>query len=414
MEELIVTPEKIVSGGDCLAKVGGKNVFIPFAIPGEKIKIQIEKEFRDYDTAKIVSVIEPSPDRVMPFCPLYGTCGGCNMQHINIEAQIKYRAGILKACFERENIACPEIKIISGREKNYRSRIQLTDGGFCKKKSNEIVGVNFCPVATDSINGYLESTENGGRPSGRVHIFGDSRVIQSENCVFPGVIAADETKTDFWKTKKIGKSKKRLKNKVRQRFAGTVENAANACSVMISGKKIEFNVKGFFQSNIDVLEKTIGEITKNTGGENALDMYCGSGTFSVFLSDFFKNVYMVEHNRDAVVYAEKNMAGRKHETYGVSGSNWVSQNAADILSKIGKFDAVVIDPPRSGMEKEVRRWLCEHKTPQIRSVSCDPVTHARDAKFLIDSGYMMTDLYLLDFYPQTSHIESLAFFEYTE
>ena len=85
-----------------------------------------------------------------------------------------------------------------------------------------------------------------------------------------------------------------------------------------------------------------------------------------------------------------------------------------ILAKNGPFDAVVIDPPRSGMEKEVCDWLCKNKTGQIRSVSCDPSTHARDALKLVKSGYELTKLYLLDFYPQTAHIESLAYFEYTE
>ena len=83
----IVTVQKMVSGGDCLAQVNGKNVFIPFALPGEELEIEVTKSFRDYDLAKIVRIITPSPHRVQPFCPLYGTCGGCNMQHIDNEYQ---------------------------------------------------------------------------------------------------------------------------------------------------------------------------------------------------------------------------------------------------------------------------------------------------------------------------------------
>lgn len=412
MATSIVTPEKMVFGGSCLARINGKNVFIPYSIPGEQIEVEITKSFRDYDLAKIVKVIEPSPHRVMPFCPLYGKCGGCNMQHISIEHQRFLRAEMLKDCFTREGIDCPEIELISGNEKNYRARLQLTDGGLNEKDSNNIVKLDFCPIATKEINDYLASVPQENRPEGRVHFFGDKRITSAENKTYDHLVIADEIKKDLWQQKKVGKSKKDLKNKVKQRFAGTMADSRNLCTVEISGKKIQFDVHGFFQSNMEVLEKTINAVTWNMGGTNVLDMYAGAGTFSIFLTDLFKKTVLVEHNRDALVHAEINLAGKPHETYGLSGSKWITSNAAMIIEKNGPFDAVVIDPPRSGMEKEVCQWLCQNKTAQIRSVSCDPSTHARDAAKLIKSGYKLTKLYLLDFYPQTAHIESLAYFEY--
>ncbi len=412
METLTVIPEKIVFGGSCLARVNGKNVFVPFAIPGEKIEIQITKSFRDYDLAKIVKVVEPSPHRVLPFCPLYGKCGGCNMQHIDIGFQRELRKSMLKDCFEREGIPCPEIEIISGSEKNYRSRIQLTDGGFNEKNSNNVLPLNFCPVATKEINDYLSAVKQEDRPCGRVHFFGDRRIVSSSQNEFEKLVIADETRRELWNVRQVGKAKKTAKNKVKQRFAGSFGDTKNNCTVNLCGKNIEFDVQGFFQSNMEVLEKTVQAVCFNMGGKNVLDMYSGAGTFSVFLADLFEKTYLVEHNRDALVHAEINMAGKNHETYGLSGSKWTEQNAPLILSRNGQFDAVVIDPPRSGMEKEVCDWLCRNKTPQIRSVSCDPSTQARDAKRLIKSGYKLTKLFLLDFYPQTAHVESLAYFEF--
>ena len=414
MESLTVTAEKIVFGGSCLSRVNGKNVFIPYAIPGEKLEIEITKTFRDYDLAKIIKVIEPSPYRIMPFCPLYGKCGGCNMQHIQIDYQRELRKQMLKDCFEREGLKCPEIEIISGSEKNYRARLQLTDGGLNEKDSNTIVELENCPVATKAINDYLKKTPQSLRPEGRVHFFGDQRIISSDDAENPSLIIANEEKADLWQQKRVGKSKKQPKNKVKQRFAGTSGVMKNNCTIRLKDKLIQFDVQGFFQSNMEVLEKTIDAITYNMGGENVLDMYSGAGTFSVFLADIFKKTILVEHNRDALVHAEINMSGKPHETYGLSGAKWVQTNAPMILAKNGPFDAVVIDPPRSGMEKEVCDWLCKNKTGQIRSVSCDPSTHARDALKLVKSGYELTKLYLLDFYPQTAHIESLAYFEYTE
>ncbi|WP_147614665.1 class I SAM-dependent RNA methyltransferase [Treponema pectinovorum] len=412
MEKFTVVAEKMVAGGYCLAKLNGKNVFVMFTIPGEKIEIEITKDFKDYSIAKLIKVLEPSSHRVLPFCSFYGSCGGCNMQHIEIGYQRKLRADLLKDCFEREGIKIPEIKSIFGEEKNYRSRIQLTDGGLNERASNKVLPVDFCPIATRQINDYLNKTPQEQRPSGRVHFFGDDRVISKTESGFEKLVIADETKIDFWQQKQLGKSKKSAKNKVVKRFAGTLANSKNSCTVEIARKRIEFDVKGFFQSNMEILEKTTKILTKNLGGNSVLDFYSGCGTFSVFLADLFKKTVLVEHNRDALIYAEANLLGKPHETYGLSGKNWILSNAKSVLQRDGAFDAVVIDPPRSGMEKEVCQWLCKNKTAQIRSVSCDPSTHARDCAHLIKSGYKLTQLYLLDFYPQTAHIESLAFFEY--
>ena len=136
-------------------------------------------------------------------------------------------------------------------------------------------------------------------------------------------------------------------------------------------------------------------------------MYSGCGSISTFLTEKYENVVLVEHNRDALVYAEQNMAGTKHISYGLSGAAWVKSCA----SSLPAFDAVTIDPPRSGMEKEVCTWLCQSKIPLILSLSCDPATHARDLARLLACGYNLKEIYLLDFYPNTSHIESLAVLE---
>ncbi|MBQ4379346.1 MAG: 23S rRNA (uracil(1939)-C(5))-methyltransferase RlmD [Treponema sp.] len=418
----IVTTQKIVSGGNCLSQINGKNVFIPYAVPGEKIEIEITKSFRDYDIAKIIKVLEPSPERTDAFCPLYGVCGGCNMQHISGNYQKELRKSILKDCFEREGLTnIPEIEIISGNSISYRSRIQLTDGGFNQKESNEIVNLENCPIATAQINEYLKNTKQNNRPKGRVHIFGDERIISGDNSsdLSKVIVAEEREKSRFSNEVKLqgglsSRKREKLKIQKNRRFAGTTLNQNNRCEVNILGKKIAFDVQGFFQSNLEVLEKTIGVLKQNLGGRNLLDMYAGCGTFSVFLSEYFQKTCLVEHNRDAIVFAEENLRGVNHESFGLSGENWIKFSSQNYISSNGNFDAVVIDPPRSGMEKEVSKWLCRTKIPQIRSVSCNPSTHARDAAFLVKAGYSLTKLYLLDFYPHTSHIESLAFFEYTE
>lgn len=191
------------------------------------------------------------------------------------------------------------------------------------------------------------------------------------------------------------------------RFEGISQNEQCPVQIELCGKTILFDAQGFFQSNIEVLEKAIPLITQGLSGKNALDLYSGAGTFSVFLADFFENVVMVERNRGALVFAEQNMAGKAHESYGISGADFVKKNVKNLVERIGNFDAVVVDPPRSGMEKEALDWLCNSGIPVVKYLSCNPSTQARDIKRLCDAGYKVTDISLLDFYPQTSHIETL-------
>ena len=157
--------------------------------------------------------------------------------------------------------------------------------------------------------------------------------------------------------------------------------------------------------NLFVFEKVLDILTQALPhGENVLDMYAGCGAISCFLGQNFNNVTLVEHNRDALVFAEQNMAGIAHTSYGLSGANWVKTCAQGCTP----FDAAVVDPPRSGMEKEVLDYFCSSKIPFIAYLSCNPSTQSRDCAKLIKAGYKIQSCYLLDFYPNTSHIESLV------
>mgnify|MGYP002625775274 CR=1 FL=1 len=405
MASQIVKTEKIVSGGDCLAKIDGRAVFIPFALPDEKLEIEITQEFRDYSTARILSIKEPSPHRAEAFCPLYGKCGGCTMQHCDDEYQLQLRTAVLRDAFEREGVALPPvIEQIATDPRAYRARFQFHNGGLMARKTNEVVALDSCPCATAEINKYLAEIPFSERPGGRVHVFGSDRILSIPDGYDKLVIVQPAPPPR--PPKKTGKKQKQVK----KRFAGTSPIAPGLCTVSLGGKAITFDVQGFFQSNIGVLEKTIPAITEGLSGKLALDMYAGAGTFSVFLADSFERLCLVEHNRDALVYAGQNLAGKSYDSFGLSGEAWVSQHAESYVREHGAFDAVVIDPPRSGMEKAVCRWLCSSGIPQIRSLSCDIATQARDAAFLCRAGYKIERLFLLDFYPQTCHIESLAWF----
>lgn len=403
-----VKAEKLVFGGDCIAHVNGKAVFIPYAVPGETLDIEIISSKRDYDKAKIVSVRAPSPHRRPPACAYYGLCGGCNMMHIDDAYQREMRKSVLADCFSRAGIDVPEIDVIAGKSEGYRARFSLHDGGLVARDGKSIVPVARCAVATDEVNEWFSKTPFENRPSGIVRIFGDANVVSTVSNGKKIVSAECPSHTEIDEAAKSAQSTHGKKIKTPpKRFSGTLSSPDTAVKIAIGGKEIGFDVRGFFQSNTDVLERAIEKVCTSLSGKNALDLYAGCGTFSVFLSDTFEHVTLVEHNRDALVFAEQNTAGKNHASYGVSGAAWVH----DFSKTAPIFDAAVADPPRSGMEKEVCEWLCKSDIPHIRSLSCDPATHARDAAKLICSGYSLVSLTLLDFYPNTCHIESLAIFE---
>ena len=406
MQTHIVKTEKTVFGGNTIAKIDGKTVFIPYSMPGETLEIRITQQKNDYDIAEIVEIKESSPYRITPSCEYFGLCGGCNLMHINQDYQRELKVQMIKDIFAQNQIEQTfKIDTVSGPDFNYRARFQFTDGGLSEKSGHKIIQIKECKCAEKPINDFLQNTPAQNRPQGRIHYFG-SQKIEQENKLF----IAETTKKVQNNIHIKKNSKKELKIKKNNYFSGTILSPENTASVKIKDKVLNFDVRGFFQSNLFVFEKVLDLICTDFTGKNVLDMYAGCGSISAFLADNFDHVTLVEHNRDALVFAEQNMANTNHNSYGLSGANWVKTCA----SFCPQFDAIVIDPPRSGMENEVCDYLCKSKTQIIKSLSCDIATHIRDLKKLIKAGYSIEAFYLLDFYPNTSHIESLAVLNYNK
>lgn len=397
-ERKIFVAEKMVYGGDCIGKIDGKNVFVPYAVPGEKLEIEITRRFKDYDEAKITRVLEASPHRAAPACPLYQKCGGCNMMHVDFEFQAELKKQILADLMERAGVQIPQIETVAGDPLGYRSRFQLHDGGMEGRSSNDVVEIQACPVAVPQINEWLAETPMSGRPKGKGFLFGHQNAEPQLS------FALELPKKEAWvPPKKAAGGKKKRGNKVpKARFEGIVEADQCPVQIRVCGKTLAFDARGFFQSNIGLLEKTIPLAMEGLAGKTALDLYSGAGTFSVFLAERFEKVVMVEANRLAMVFAERNMAGKPHESYATSAANFAKRAGSQA------FDALVADPPRAGIEREALDWISKSGIPVIKYLSCNPSALARDLQKLQETGYVVQSLRFLDFYPQTSHLESLA------
>jgi 23S rRNA (uracil1939-C5)-methyltransferase len=373
--------ENIVSGGAGIVHHNGQPVFIAGTAPDDIVSAKISAEKKGWAKAELLKIEEASSFRTEALCPLYGKCGGCNLQHIRYENQLEIKADILKQAFSRigKISELPNININPSEPFEYRNRMQFhrvekmkagkPSVGLKMKESDTIIPIVDCPIADPGIRSALQSL------SLKPPVSKDRFTVYSKDDVF------------------------------------LCEGNMEQSSVTIKNKKISMDVKVFFQSNGKILEKLIDDlinVMKNAHNKHILgDFYSGLGTFSVYLQDYFEEIDLLEQNKEAISLARRNLSGKKAEYYALSDDQWVSL----MKKKSRQYSAIVIDPPRVGLSSAMRLWLCENGPQLLAYVSCDPASLARDSRELIEKGgYVLHDLHLYDFYPQTAHIESLSVF----
>lgn len=377
-EALRLRIEKLVAGGDGLGFHEGKAVFVPFSLPGEEVLVSVQEERADFCRAVLVEVLQPGRHRVEPICPLYGECGGCNLQHLAYARQVEEKALIVGEAFSRNaRLESGPIDTVPSLPLSYRNRMQLhftRTGriGLMRRSSSEAIETGTCPVAVGAIQAWIE--ERAGTSRGfeemRPYIAGKDRFI------------AFGYGKELW-----------------------LEGQQGVVSVKVAGRDIRFHIKGFFQSNLYLLDYLVKDAVGDLSGGRAADLYCGVGLFGSFLASSFERLVCVEENPYSIDIARDNVRGAKTEFRALPVEDWLRE-----CPSAEAFDLVLVDPPRTGLSSSVRAWLAKSLPAKIVYVSCDPATLARDAGDLVRSGYTLESVKVYDFYPQTSHIECLARF----
>jgi len=370
--------ESIAPGGDALGRFEGKPVFVKGGAPDETVCCRIVEERKTWARAELLEITEPSPVRTEKTCPYYGRCGGCNLQHIEYNAQLEIKTNIIKETLRRiGGFVPPEPEIFASSPWEYRSRTQFhcvrPESGekfnFGLKGDNgEIITVKDCPVAVPGIRELLRQKDNFQLPpeKDRFTVFSKDEFLLSEGGQQRG-------------------------------------------KINLLGKEIILDAGVFFQSNCSALEKLILELQKTS--ENTpqnlpmADLYCGVGLFAIFLGGIFPKIILAEENKSAVSLARENLKGANAEFFALRDTDWPQT----ILRRKEKFGFAVVDPPRTGLTPKLAAALTQDGPPVLAYVSCDPAALARDSKILT-GGYKIQRLAFFDFYPQTSHIESLAVF----
>lgn len=386
--ELIETVvEKLVPGGDGLARAGGKVLFIPFALPGERVLVRLTEVKRDYARAVVVEIRESSPERMVPPCPAFGRCGGCDWQHIDPEAQARHKVALAEDALRRVGgIAFPGLRIETGNPWRYRNRIQIHrdaagNAGFLARGSRDLAPLRDCPVSRPAFAPLFaprtpfpgDASPAGGAEANRFAAWSHP-LPEGGDCL----ISAEG-------------------------------GGAGDIAVPLLGKTLRFDLRCFFQSNLEMTARLVPYALEGIAGNLALDLYCGVGLFGAFLADRFRRVLAVEENASALAFARRNI-GDTHVFLRGRVEDLLRDPRGPLASS--RPDAAVVDPPRGGLDRAVIDFLAAKRPPRLSYVSCNPVTLARDLKILLLAGFRLGDLRLFDFYPQTAHVEAVAKLEW--
>jgi len=383
MSNYDVQIDKWVYGGEGLGRVDGRVVLAPFVLPGETARVKLADKVH----AELSEVLVPSAERVEPPCPLFALCGGCHYQHAPYEFQLARKVEILREQLQRVGKIKfeGEIAVISGPPLGYRNRAQfhIAEGkiGYVAARTHEVVPVEGdCPVASPRMNQALAAMrERLGDP--RFPKFVHSlEMFTNETDVQVNVMEADRP--------------------VARRFYDWCESKV-AIDYPTSFGTFRVSPQSFFQVNRFLVEKLVEAALGEHSGKTALDLYAGVGLFALPMARKFRSVTAVEGASSAARDLEVNAA--------TAGLAVQLENARveDYLTKLDKApDFVLADPPRAGLGKTVVERLAKLAPQRLTIVACDPATLARDLAGL--SGFEIESLTLVDLFPQTYHLETVA------
>ncbi len=415
----LVQIEKPIYGGAFLARIAGKAMFVPLALPGEQVRARIVDDKRGYATAEVEEIVAPSEQRIAPSCPHFGACGGCNYQHANYPAQLACKLAILRETLERGGVHPPEdIAVLAAEPWAYRNRIRLAldaggNMGYRGRRSHAVVPIAQCPIAAPLLmRAALATSKILREPAANLRA--------SELSLF-----CDPAESALLASLTLAGSAKNLHDRIAQTLAAKIpelrgveflgEDSAGAWpqlltqwgeqSLVYRAAGIDYRVdqRAFFQVNRWLVDALVERVAAHAKGTLAWDLFAGVGLFARQLADSFARVIAVES-------APASIAALAHNLRGTSGSA-VKAATLDFLRRGGtgeQPDLIVVDPPRTGLDPETTALLGEVGAPELVYVSCDPSTLARDLRALLSFGYIVDQITLADLFPQTFHLETIA------
>ncbi len=384
--ELELRVESLAAGGDGIAHdPGGRVVFVPLTAPGDRVRARVVEEHARFARAELVEILTPGPARVAPPCPVFGSCGGCAWQHVDYAAQVEAKREILRAALERIGGAALPAEIPftpSPRAFGYRARARVVvqDGrlGYRRRRSHALCDTVRCPILLPALEAALP---------------GLARDRTGEWELAAG--AGDEVRATW------------VRGGARAGQHGSARAQRGApITLRVGPDRLLVSPAVFAQSNALLLETLAAAVHDAArSGAVALELYAGAGFFTLGLARRFARVIAVESHPGAVTDLERNLRSAGLSNVEVRAARVETALAAPLG---GRPDAVVLDPPRTGLAPGAAEALAALRAPRIAYLSCDPATLARDVRVLCDRGYAIAAVRGLDLFPQTPHVEALV------
>ncbi|MBS0629294.1 MAG: class I SAM-dependent RNA methyltransferase [Verrucomicrobia bacterium] len=349
--------EDLTSSGEGVGSIEGKKVFVDGALPKEEVEVEVTENRKRFAKAKLLRIVRASPDRVDPICPLFGTCGGCQIMHLSYAEQLKWKRKRVQDALKRIGgleIAVDEC-IPSPDQLGYRNKIHLHQGGLHKRHSHEVVPVERCYI----FNGTLEPAKNAHEAI--------IRTAQEELLV-------------------------------------EIDGVSNRPFIIeqLGALKFKIGPRDFFQVNPKQAFQLFQRAVQVAESGAMLDAYCGVGTLSLFAAQKGNKVLGIEVMESAVESARENA-----KLNGIENVAFKCGRVEKLLPKLGKFETIFLNPPRGGVEPEVIAALLQSPPKRLIYISCDPATLARDLKAL-QPHFVIESVTPFDMFPQTIHVETLV------
>jgi len=427
-EEVTLAVETMAHGGAALGRLDGRVGLIDYAIPGEEVRATVRRGKRDYFAGEAIEVLRAAPERVPPPCPYFGPCGGCQWQHIDYAAQLRFKRDIVEEQLRRiGHLAVAVSAVHSAAPWRYRHSAAIALGhaaGFRSRHTRWEIEIREClighpaiSVLMDELNGLIARQEIVNfrgklwlevkvvHPTGRA----DEPALQA---VLKGIAGIEpEGQPDIQDAlARIAALPSVWSLAFRRAKGGTepVKGPLNA-PVLVADRTYQLPAGSFFQTNLGLLPELLDRIealaTPFRSGTIA-DLYCGVGLFALWLARRWPESALVGIEVDPLAIAAAEATARE---WGVENCRFVARPAEKALGELPTVDLVIVDPPRSGLEEKLLRALIERGPRGFIYVSCEPATLARDLAILAEGGYTTHSVEVFDFFPQTYHVESLAF-----
>ncbi|MBS3940295.1 MAG: class I SAM-dependent RNA methyltransferase [Actinobacteria bacterium] len=405
-DEQTVTVDGFTHGGEGVARLEGKAVFVPGALPGETVTLRVVDDRKRWARADLVTVVEPSPDRADADDPQRHDCGGCDLEHVTPEGQRRLKTRVVREQLERlGGLTEPPVAdcLAVGPATGYRNRARFhvdADGrlGFFAPGSHDVLPADSCRALSPEVLAVVDEIGTTSAAEVTVRAHGQTRAVVLRPG--PGGLELPEGGFDLLLEQPDGST-------VAMRGEGVLTE-------QVADHRYRFGATAFFQNNTAGADALVREVLRATGpvdGALVWDLYAGVGLLSLPLAAAGAEVVAVEGNEEAAEWAGRNAADAgldlRVEATGVHPFLRAARKgdgAAD------PPDIVVLDPPRTGAGEDAVKDLVALAPATIVYVACDPASLARDAKTLVAGGYRLTAAQPLDLFPMTHHVETVATF----